>query len=91
LAVTPKDIPPAFLSNGLGKRSEEGHERHERDRDDHREKCEERTGKISGLIFDRCGDFEGFILNTVEGEHRFFSREADSEPPVSFKPRSQPA
>ena len=33
------------------------------------------TGKISGLIFDHFGDFEGFILETGEGERRFFSRE----------------
>jgi hypothetical protein len=72
-----KDIPPSFLGNGRAKQGEGGAERHERDRDDHREKWEERTGKISGLIFDHFGDFEGFILDTEEGEHRFFSREAD--------------
>jgi hypothetical protein len=35
------------------------------------------TGKISGLLFDRFGDFEGFILDTEEGERKFFSREKD--------------
>jgi hypothetical protein len=35
------------------------------------------TGKIAGLIFDHFGDFEGFILETKEGEHRFMSREKD--------------
>jgi len=36
------------------------------------------TGKISGLIFDHFGDFEGFILETMHGEeHRFQSREKD--------------
>ncbi len=36
------------------------------------------TGKISGLIFDHFGDFEGFILETEHGgEHRFHSREKD--------------
>jgi hypothetical protein len=33
------------------------------------------TGKISGLIFDHFGDFEGFILETDEGERKFWSRE----------------
>lgn len=40
--------------------------------------CEKRmalTGKITGLIFDHFGDFEGFLLDTEECEHRFFSRE----------------
>jgi hypothetical protein len=32
-------------------------------------------GKISGLVFDRFGDFEGFVLETFERERRFFSRE----------------
>ena len=35
------------------------------------------TGKISGLIFDRFGDFEGFLLDTEDGERRFLSRERD--------------
>jgi hypothetical protein len=35
------------------------------------------TGKVCGLIFDRFGDFEGFILNTEDGERRFFSRERE--------------
>jgi hypothetical protein len=34
------------------------------------------TGKIEGIIFDHFGDFEGFILETADGEHyRFRSRE----------------
>jgi hypothetical protein len=33
------------------------------------------TGKVAGLVFDRFGDFDGFILDTKEGEHRFVSRE----------------
>ena len=37
------------------------------------------TGKIAGLIFDRYGDFEGFVLDTEEHEHKFFSREKDME------------
>ncbi len=35
------------------------------------------TGKIAGLIFDRFGDFEGFILDTGDGERRFVSREKE--------------
>jgi hypothetical protein len=28
-------------------------------------------------MFDRFGDFEGFVLNTEDGERRFHSREPD--------------
>lgn len=37
------------------------------------------TGKIAGLIFDRFGDFEGFLLDTKDGDRRFESRERDVE------------
>jgi hypothetical protein len=37
------------------------------------------TGKISGLIFDHFGDFEGFVLETLESEHMFHSREKEME------------
>ncbi|HWF67635.1 MAG TPA: hypothetical protein VN670_10025 [Acidobacteriaceae bacterium] len=46
------------------------------------QECEERrsfTGKPEGLIFDRFGDFEGFILDTEDGDHKFFSREKEIE------------
>jgi hypothetical protein len=33
------------------------------------------TGKICGLIFDRFGDFEGFLLDAEGGKHKFLSRE----------------
>ena len=34
------------------------------------------SGKISGLLFDHFGDFEGFTLENSDGKHvRFFSRE----------------
>jgi hypothetical protein len=42
-----------------------------------RERRREHTGKISGLIFDRFGDFEGFLLDSEDGEFRFFSREKE--------------
>jgi len=35
------------------------------------------TGKVDGLIFDRAGDFEGFVLSTNEREQKFFSRERE--------------
>jgi len=35
------------------------------------------TGKIAGLIFDRFGDFAGFLLDTEDGEREFSSREKD--------------
>ena len=35
-----------------------------------------RTGKISGLLYDHFGDFEGFTLETHQGAHyRYRSRE----------------
>jgi hypothetical protein len=43
------------------------------------------TGKVEGLIYDRFGDFEGFLLETEAGhEHRFRSREAEIEELVRF-------
>ena len=34
------------------------------------------SGKVSGLLFDHFGDFEGFMLEAYGGsQHRFFSRE----------------
>ncbi len=37
---------------------------------------EEVTGKIEGIIYDRFGDFEGFVLESESGRrHRFASRE----------------
>lgn len=37
------------------------------------------TGKVAGLIFDHFGDFDGFFLETVEGERKFLSREHEVE------------
>ena len=36
-----------------------------------------RTGKITGLVFDRYGDFEGFMLDTEDGEYRYLARDRD--------------
>jgi Listeria-Bacteroides repeat domain (List_Bact_rpt) len=33
------------------------------------------TGKVTGLVFDHFGDFDGFVLDTGERDDRFFSRE----------------
>jgi hypothetical protein len=56
---------------------------HEREHEhEHREIGEQRqefSGKISGLVYDRFGDFDGFLLDTEDGEHRFFSREEPME------------
>jgi hypothetical protein len=35
------------------------------------------TGKVAGLVFDRFGDFEGFLLDTKDGERTFRSRERE--------------
>lgn len=45
-----------------------------------RDRQEQFTGKVSGLIYDHFGDFEGFTLETEEGrEHIFTSREKEIE------------
>jgi hypothetical protein len=54
-----------------------GHKHHHRHHE--REKRMAFTGKIAGLIFDRFGDFDGFLLDTEECEREFFSREKDIE------------
>jgi hypothetical protein len=43
------------------------------------EKCLSFTGKIAGLVFDRFGDFEGFLLDSEDGERAFHSREREIE------------
>ena len=46
------------------------------------ERGEERvafTGKVAGLVYDRFGDFEGFLLDTEDGERRFQSTERQVE------------
>src|SRR5205807_9999196 len=55
----------------------EGRKKHHRHEEPEREKRRAFTGKIAGLIFDRFGDFEGFVLDTEDGERSFRSREAE--------------
>lgn len=38
----------------------------------------EAVGKVSGLVFDRFGDFEGFTLETERGERRTFRSREDA-------------
>jgi hypothetical protein len=40
-----------------------------------REAEDELTGKVRELLYDCFGDFEGFVLATCDGEHRFANRE----------------
>src|SRR6185437_2516498 len=44
----------------------------------HRPATTESTGKVSGLVFDRFGDFEGFTLETERGERRVFHSREDA-------------
>ena len=53
--------------------------KHRRPEEPKRERRIAYTGKIVGLIFDHFGDFEGFLLDTEHGEHKFFSREKEVE------------
>jgi hypothetical protein len=56
---------------------EHGHEHHHHHDDD-----DERygyTGKVAGLIYDRTGAFDGFLLDTDDGERAFDSREPGIE------------
>jgi kumamolisin len=35
--------------------------------------CDKSTGKVASLVFDRFGDFSGFVLDTEHGEERKFT------------------
>jgi hypothetical protein len=60
---------------GEHEHGEHGFGEHER----HEEKRIGYEGKVSGLIFDRFGDFEGFWLDTEDGKRSFRSREKEIE------------
>jgi hypothetical protein len=59
-------VPPEFHPKHPGNHHGHHHE--------HRRRW---TGKISGLSFDPYGDFEGFLLDTIEHEVKLYSRERD--------------
>jgi hypothetical protein len=61
------ELPPGLRGPGDGVG---GHER------DHEH---EHTGKVAALLYDRFGDFEGFILRTWDGERHFRAREREIE------------
>ena len=70
LGGNPTHILPDPTGNGGRVPKLGGHPVHFHDRDG----C---TGKISGLIFDKFGDFDGFLLDCEHGERKYFSRERD--------------
>ena len=43
------------------------------------ERREEFTGKVISVIYDRFGDFAGFVLETEDGNRRFIAREPEIE------------
>jgi hypothetical protein len=53
---------------------EHGHEHHHHDHGEEGDRAGF-TGKVNGLIYDRLGDFDGFLLDTDDGERAFDSRE----------------
>jgi hypothetical protein len=59
------EIPPSFQGAPGKRHGDRGEREHKY------------TGKVAGLIFDRFGDFEGFVLDTEDGEAKFYSREKD--------------
>lgn len=66
----PAQIQPTSDGNWQGSN---GHHRQ-----DHGQPGERRTsfeGKVKSVIYDRFGDFEGFVLDTEDGERRFASTE----------------
>lgn len=51
----------------------------------HKHDAEEFSGKVEGLIYDRFGDFEGFLLRTEHGhEHTFHATENEIEEKVRY-------
>jgi hypothetical protein len=72
-ASVPPSLNGAPAEHGTGHHPRPGEGRHT----DHHEDEQERTGKVSALVFDHFGDFDGFVLETAEGEVQFRSRERD--------------
>jgi murein tripeptide amidase MpaA len=67
LGGDPGKILPSSTGDGAGRPGKDGEQR------------VHYTGKISGLIYDRFGDFTGFRLDTEDGEREFSSREKHFE------------
>ena len=44
----------------------------------------ENTGRISGLIYDRFGYFDGFLLVNEEGKEKWFAGEKNAETLLRF-------
>jgi len=61
LGVDPDSIPPSADDPGIPGRPDAG-------------KVDCMTGKVSEVIFDCFGDFEGFVIETCDGCRRFASR-----------------
>jgi hypothetical protein len=53
---------------------EHGHEHHHAHGGDEGERAGY-TGKITGLVYDRFGEFDGFLLDTEDGQRAFDTRE----------------
>lgn len=68
-------LPPGARGKGYWEASP-GEAERDRERDGERVGC---TGKVSKLVYDRFGDFEGFVLDAEEGELFFIAREAELE------------
>ena len=66
--------PTQILPSPTGEGRRPKHPHH---REPEQEERKAFTGKIAGLIFDKFGDFEGFVLDTEDGERKYFSRERD--------------
>lgn len=73
----PGKILPSPTGHGTGKPGKGGHGEHHLDHGHEHEHGRPFTGKVAGLIFDRFGDFEGFLLDTEDGDRKFMSREKD--------------
>jgi len=67
----PSQVLPSPTGDGICKH------RHREEREG--EKRIAFTGKIISLAFDRFGDFEGFVLDTEDGNRRFNAREPEIE------------
>ena len=72
LGGNPGEIPPSFDGAPIGILTGGGRLGHGKQGVERRHA---HTGKIAGLLFDHFGDFEGFVLDTVECERSFYSCE----------------